>query len=163
MEEKKLEIIIVAPHPDDEIIGCYEILMNKETSPIIIYTEDIPQDRRSESLKLKSFLSNIKAQLFANHVPESLLTSNTVLYFPDPIHEFHPDHRKIGSRGEELLRRGLNVIFYSIQMNIPWIHEVKDTRDKKRMLDKTYPSQKGLWEHDHKYFLFEGRYKWIIN
>jgi hypothetical protein len=30
------EVIIYAPHPDDEIIGCYEILTNPVINPIII-------------------------------------------------------------------------------------------------------------------------------
>ena len=35
---KKSETIIIAPHPDDEIIGCYSILKNKDLSPIFILT-----------------------------------------------------------------------------------------------------------------------------
>ena len=106
VKQQKSEIIIVAPHCDDEIIGMYSILVDKSISPVIIYTEDTPNERRQEALKLKTFLSNIKVQLFAHHVPEAFLNSNSILYFPDPIHEFHPDHRKIGYRGEELFRRG---------------------------------------------------------
>ena len=160
VKQQKSEIIIVAPHCDDEIIGMYSILVDKSISPVIIYTEDTPNERRQEALKLKTFLSNIKVQLFAHHVPEAFLNPNSILYFPDHIHEFHPDHRKIGYRGEELFRRGLDVRFYSVQMNVAWIQEVKNWKDKKRLLDKVYPSQKGLWSSDLKYVLFEARYKW---
>ena len=165
-EEEKLsrlkrEVIIVAPHPDDEIIGNFELLTNPDISPIIIYTEDVPNDRRQESMNLKKFVPNVKVQLFANHIPENLLNPKTPLYFPDFVNEFHPDHVKIGNRGLELFHKGLNVIFYSIQMNTKYIHTVKDFKGKRHLLEKVYPSQKDMWKFDHKYFLFEGRYQFL--
>ncbi|GAF99918.1 unnamed protein product, partial [marine sediment metagenome] len=68
-----------------------------------------------------------------------------------------------GAIGERVLRDGYNVIFYSIQMNTPYIHEVEAPEDKKRLLDLVYPSQISLWDNDAKYYLFEGRCKWIMN
>jgi hypothetical protein len=64
--------------------------------------------------------------------------------------------------GEDYLRKGMNVVFYSVNMQAPYISEVKDFKNKKKLLDVVYFSQKSLWKNNHKYFLFEGRCKWII-
>ena len=160
MDEMKREIIIVAPHPDDEIIGSYEVLMNKDISPIIIYTTDVDNDRRQEALNLKNFIPNIKVQLFQKEIPQPFKNPNSIFYFPDPA-EFHPEHRRVGIIGEQLFRDGLEVIFYTTNMQTYYIHEVPNWKDKRDLLNKTYPSQKSLWKNDHKYFLFEGRCAYI--
>ena len=161
MSENKTHVII-SPHPDDECIGCYEILLNKKKI-IIIYTEDCDQNRREEAMELKNKANiDIKAQLFLKNVPPNLLNKDSVLYFPDPSYEIHPAHRKVGSQGEELLRKGLDVIFYNTIMNSPYIHEVEIPEQKEQLLNKVYPSQKSLWEYDKKYVLFEGYCSWIM-
>ena len=159
-ENPAANYIIVAPHPDDEIIGCFEILKKHKT--IVIYSADINQERRLEAMKLKEFV-DVKAQLFLDSVPTHLLNPNTVaLYFPDPIYEIHPDHRKWGVIGESIARLGFNVIFYSVNMQAPYIHEVKNPKEKEELLQNVYPSQSDLWKYDKKYILFEGRCQWIF-
>jgi hypothetical protein len=162
MEEKELkrDVIIAAPHPDDEIIGCYEILTSG-IKPIIIYSGDMDADRRETVLKLKEHV-DCKLQLFLMTIPQTFLDMNNIFYLPDPIYETHPKHREWGFLGENLARNGFDVIFYNTTMNAPYIHECKDPEKKKELLDKVYPDQKSLWEYDHKYFLFEGYCKWIF-
>ena len=160
---KKAEVIIIAPHPDDEIIGCYSILTNKDLSPIIIYTENISNERREEALKLKDFIPNIKVQLFQKTIPGHLLNPNNTYYFPDPTYEFHPAHRMSGAIGETFLREmKYNIIFYNVNMQAPYIFEVKNKDEKKKLLDDVYSSQSDLWKNDAKYYLFEGYCKWLI-
>lgn len=160
---KKPEIIIVAPHPDDEIIGCYSILKNKDLSPIIIYTENVSNERREEALKLKTIIPNVKIQLFQKTIPGHFLSPFNTYYFPDPTYEFHPAHRMAGATGEIFLREmKYNIIFYNVNMQAPYIFEVKDKDEKKKLLNEVYPSQSGLWDSDAKYFLFEGYCKWLI-
>jgi hypothetical protein len=153
--------IIIAPHYDDEIIGCYEVLVNEMFKPIIVYMQD-DEERKKESLELKKHIDRIQVQLFQKSIPPFALNKENILFFPDPVYEVHPDHRKWGAQGEELLRQGLNVIFYSVNMQAPYIHDVKDFKKKRHMLEKIYPSQKNLWKFENKYFLFEGRCKWIM-
>ena len=114
---KKSEVIIIAPHPDDEIIGCYSILTNKDISPVVIYTENVSNERREEALKLKDFVPNLKVQLFQKSIPGHLLSPYNTYYFPDPIHEFHPAHRMSGSIGENFLRE--------MKYNTPFNGEVR--------------------------------------
>jgi len=154
------EIIIVAPHPDDEIIGCYEVL-KAEKKPIIIYGGETESDRREEIKNVKKFF-DIKVQMFQNSMPGNLLQKENKFYFPDPSNEVHPEHRAYGFQGEGMARSGLDVTFYTTLMNVPYIHEVADPKDKKMLLESCYPSQADLWAYDHKYFLFEGYYKWIF-
>ena len=113
-------------------------------------------------MKLREEIENVKTQLFLNTIPSSLLNYNTVYYFPDPISEVHPLHRQYGNMGEAMARSGYDVIFYTTLMNVPYIHEVKDSKGKEELLNKVYPTQKSLWEYEKKFILFEGRIKWIF-
>ena len=155
------EIIVMSPHCDDEIIGCWEILSDPNMSPIIIYTENMEQKRREEALKLKEFV-NVKYQLFYKSIPPNLLDPKNIFYFPDPVYETHPTHRLQGNVGEQLVRSGFDVVFYSINMQAPYCHEVGNPSAKEDLLNKVYPSQKDLWKYDARYYLFEGRCRWII-
>lgn len=151
--------IIIAPHIDDELIGCFELLTKR---PIIVYLdEQFTEERQKEALELKArgFAS---AQFFQHSIPPQLIKPTNTLYFPDPIFEKHYQHRKWGAIGEQLVRSGMNVIFYTINMEAPYTRHCKDQDTKKDLLYQIYPSQKWLWEMDHKYWLFEGRCRWLM-
>jgi len=151
--------IIIAPHPDDEIISSFEVL--KEGS-IIIYDGETPLERREEAMKLKDEIQVI--QLFLKSIPTNLMNDKVTFYFPDPIYENHPLHRQWGMLGEGLARSKCDVIFYTTNMNTPYIHELSDSDKQKKedLLNKVYPSQKLLWASEKKYIIFEGRCKWIF-
>lgn len=156
------DIIIIAPHPDDEIIGCYGVLekYHNERKIAVIYGPDCENERKEEMTKLKNYYSCHQA--VQNIVPQYLVQKENTFFFPDPVNEIHPDHRKWGIIGEDLARRGLDVIFYTIQMNVPYIHKINDPNNKESILNDVYPSQKSLWEYEKKYILFEGYCKWIF-
>jgi hypothetical protein len=156
--------IIIAPHFDDEIIGCFELIINPDFKCNIIYTHIEYDQRLHESKNLKDVLPNIEKQSVNRFLQPCsfLLDKNATFYFPDPIYETHPDHREIGSIGEKLLRNGSNVIFYSINMKAPYIHKTKNPQDKEFLLDHIYPSQNDLWKYEKIFILFEGRCKWLI-
>lgn len=163
-KEKTKQHIIISPHPDDEIIGCYEIINNPENSVIIIYSAEVDSVRRKEALKLREYKNNIKGQMFQNSIPPTMISKdeNITFYFPDPQNELHPIHRAFGTVGEGMARAGYDVVLYSTLMNVPYIHEVKNSVEKLNLLNKVYTSQSSLWQFDHKYFLFEGRCKWLF-
>jgi len=158
------DIVIISPHCDDECIGTYEVLMNKNNSHIvIIYSSSAEQARREEAIKLREHYPNIRAQLFQKSIAPTMLSNpNITFYFPNPVTEIHPLHRELGAVGEVMAREGKDVIFYTTIMNVPYIHEI-DLPDKKEdILNKIYPSQKSLWEYEKKFILFEGRCKWMF-
>ena len=154
-----METVIVAPHPDDEIIGCYKVLL--KSNPVIIYDGETKKARREEAKNLRDH-TKVKIQLFQKSIPTSFLNKDTILYFPDPIYETHPLHRHWGSIGEELVRSGLDVIFYNTIINAPYIHEVENSSGKESLLNTIYPSQSDLWKYEKKYVLFEGYNRWIF-
>ncbi len=160
--KKKSRTIIVAPHPDDEIIGCYSYLINNRCD--IIYTSSIDSYRKKETENLSIHLGKeyIGDQIYNSEIPDELIQMENLYLFPDPINEIHPDHRRQGHIGEEFIRDGFDVIFYSTIMNVAWVNLQKQFENKKLLLNKCYPSQKSLWKYEHKYFLFEGYYKWIM-
>lgn len=154
-----METVIIAPHPDDEIIGCYKYLT--QTNPIIIYDGDTDIERRNETQKLRDH-AEIKVQLFLMSIPPNLLNKDTIFYFPDPVYELHPLHRKWGAIGEQYAREGHNVLFYNTNMNAPYIHEVDNSKAKEALLNTVYPSQSDLWKYEKKYVLFEGYNQWLF-
>jgi len=160
VKQPQNDTVIIAPHPDDEIIGCYEVL-KKRSSLIIIYSGNTDVKRREEALKIQEYIS-VKMQHFLMTVPPTFINQNTTFYFPDPIYEIHPIHRQYGLMGEQLARAGMNVTFYTTNMNAPYIHEVQEPDKKEELLNNVYPNQKSLWEYDKKYILFEGYCKWIF-
>lgn len=153
--------VIIAAHPDDEIIGCYEVLQ-KEKHIIIIYGVDTLQNRRNEAMKLKEHIEGVKVQMFQSNIPMTMINHQHKFYFPDPIYETHPRHRELGMAGELYARNGFDVTFYNTTMNAPYIHESGRSDMKRVLLNEVYPSQKDLWKYEHKYFLFEGYSKWIF-
>jgi len=157
------DVVIIAPHCDDEIIGTFETLISP-SKKIIIYSEKMEFDhnRKDYALELDQFVSGISEQVFSDKVPNEFLSNDFIYYVPDPYFEIHPDHRYWGSLFEKYARDGLDVIFYSTIMNAPYIHEVKEPEKKLHLLNCVYPDQRDLWLYDHKYFLFEGYTKWIF-
>ena len=83
------ELIIIAPHPDDEIIGAYKYLTKPGVRPIVIYSGDLDGARKESALKLKEHV-NCKLQLFQMTVPQPFLHKANTYLFPDPIYELHP-------------------------------------------------------------------------
>jgi len=153
--------VIVAPHPDDEIIGCYEVLKREETI-IIIYSPDVNANRRKEAMRLKEYIDGIKVQMFQSSIPMAMINKNHKFYFPDPIYETHPKHRELGMTGELYARSGIDVTFYSTIMNAPYIHESLEPTRKEYILNEVYASQRDMWKYEKKYVLFEGYCKWVF-
>lgn len=160
MRERKH--IILAPHADDEIIGCYEALITGKVQHVIFPVNNQAALKESEgSAKVFGFTTDLFTDLndlyrfgqFAKNL-------GGLIFLPDPVYEFHPEHKRWGGLGRSL---GNNVVYYSTNMNAPYLHEVYHSTDKKNALDVCYPGKKSLWEFDHRYFLFEGHTMWNIS
>lgn len=150
--------IVIAPHVDDEAIGCWELFV-RHLIQKVFYVGPVNARRKIEA---ETFCYEMGVTpVFSPPVGDPEL--GVTYYYPDPIFETHPLHRSWGAIGEALLREGgVDVVFYSVNMQAPYIHEVEFPEKKRRVLTSCYSSQKSLWEADSKYFLFEGRCKWLI-
>ena len=157
------DTIIVAPHPDDEIIGCFEIIektIELGGNTFVLYANDTELPEWALNGENPLNISPITKE-YMNLYLEIFNPEEVMFLFPDPIYEFHPQHRKYGHIGEKMLRRGNNVVFYNINMQAPYIREVRAPDRKREILNLYYPKKADLWEYDHKYFLFEGQVKWL--
>lgn len=150
----KKPIIIIAPHADDEIIGCHSYLYNHRGIVIVYFGTDKAREEATESAKFYDFE--------IEYSPEYVPWSGVTYLFPDPYFETHPEHRRLGALGETWARQMYDVIFYSTNMNAPYIAESEHKLNKKEELDMLYPEKADLWKYDHKYWLFEGHCKWIF-
>jgi len=147
--------IIIAPHPDDCLIGCYS-LIKKGLIDWVVYLDATPE--RYELAKkagyelgfsvdqlefegLYKYLELARAQRFTCLVPD--------------VTDHHPLHKAVNSIAR---LSGCGLGYYSVSMEASFIRELseKDKEEKRAALNKFYPDQKSLWESDWKYFLFEG-------
>lgn len=153
--------IIVAPHADDEIIGCFEILMTGKVWKVLF---PILNEPAIKEVKKCSDVFGFEINVFA---PTDLYKwggraaeRGGLIFLPDPIYELHPEHKTWGGMGRQL---GHNVVYYTTNMNAPYMHECNDPKGKKELLDLCYPDKSTLWRYDHKYWLFEGHTTWNVN
>lgn len=128
--------IIFAPHLDDEVIGCYSVLA--EVDKILFFCDDY----RAASLPDERYAR------FTDEAARSISPSDT-LYLPSR-YDYHPLHRKVRAEGLKVEARKL---FYSVEMNVPWLEEEKDPEGKWAQLMRLYPLEADRLL-DHKYRLF---------
>jgi hypothetical protein len=166
MREKlkfKRDSIIFAPHPDDELIGCFELFEKGKVDSVVYDGRGLLPVRQTEARNFCR-MHNCNIILQTSDLNPSMFLDTTKenfdLYFPDPLYEHHPLHREWGNFGVHLLYRGYRVVFYNTTMAAPYLHEVKKAKDKLKSLNVFYPSQKLMWEYERKYCLFEGYCRW---
>ena len=145
--------IIIAPHADDELIGCSTLLQWGKIDGII-YVKTT-QKREVEARKLCKDI-DVKCWFLCGDIWNLLnLLPEYTYYIPSP-EDGHPLHSLVYYL---MFHEYPNLIVYSTYMNDYFVREVEDPQYKLNLLNKYYPSQKSLWEFDHKYFLFEGHAK----
>jgi LmbE family N-acetylglucosaminyl deacetylase len=150
-----MAIAIWAPHPDDEIIGCYSVLVSKLRGEVTVFFGELDEGV-ARSVNLFGF------------VPMSYPSDNRdyfkydIVYAPDPSTDFHPRHQALGHSAQLLFRLGgiKRLIHYTTSMQAPYIFEVKDPEGKRNALSGCYPEKSDLWRYDHRYWLFEGYNEW---
>lgn len=151
------KVVILAPHIDDELIGCYSVLkghhfMALHKLPVqltVIYFFDITYDRKDEAGYLARSLGFNTLFDPAADTVEKWCAEASKIYVPSR-RDAHENHKELNQS-----YRHLATHFYSVDMVDASPLQPKDRSQKKEWLNAYYPSQSALWERDHKYFLFE--------
>jgi len=134
---------IFAPHLDDEVIGCYSILDTIDT--IIYWTNDYRVSN------IPSFPESLKDKYILNtDFDFSIIDKEDIIYLPSK-YDYHPLHRKVREFGMSF---DCIKMYYSIEMNVPWLEEELDSKGKLELLRQMYPNE-SLFETNEKYYLFK--------
>jgi len=139
------DVIILAPHVDDELIGCYRVLTEGRVSDVF-YFFDLTDERKDEARAVAEYFG------FTAHFPHEFerdIDPVKIIYAPN-ISDYHPHHKKINYLAKGLTNKKR---YYSIDMNRD-IELVSHER-KRELLHRFYPSQASLLNSNDKYFLFE--------
>lgn len=140
-------VVIFAPHIDDEVIGCWSVLSADRVSDVY-YFYDITPDRQLEAEACAKLYN------FAPHFVEAgdiiKLPEQCILFLPN-IADNHINHKQVNIFGRSFAAEKK---FYSVDMNVPFrvLTEIDSTL-KRRDLAILFPSQLVL--KDEKYHLFE--------
>jgi len=158
--------IILAPHWDDEVIGCFEVLLNKENKCVVgfkNYNAPLSVTRLQEANAVAKTLNydvhmfddvcDLLEKMFDDIV---LVKPLATIYFPD-MRDNHIHHTLTYSAAhimcEHLL---LKKCIYTTRMNTEYTRLCTQPEHKSEVL-KLYETQSDLLNTDKKYSLFEGR------
>ncbi len=145
---------VLAPHLDDEIIGCYSVL------PTVDYVLYFHKDYRAKDLAPNYYHVDLnrhgsdlisQGQVFTQGVGYNVVKSDDTVYLPSR-YDYHPLHRKVRKFGLGLPGKKM---FYSVEMNTPWLEEEFDPPGKKLLLTERYPGEVATLSKSDKYFLFK--------
>ena len=161
------KIVILAPHPDDEVIGCWSVLSSLvRNAPVevwFVFGHDAI--RRAEASVVGATLG-FESVFVAGIVDLSNRLSlieeaeHIDVYVP-AITDNHPQH-KLVNRAFRVSRVSLGSVYNSVRYYSVDLAGCAGKIDlglealrKRRVLDTCYPSQKSLWGSDASYYLFE--------
>lgn len=161
--EKKIRTLILAPHVDDEAIGCWSVIKQsieglRDTQ--VVYFNEISSERRAEA---------INAGLAGSFIPVFIDNLTYPVSFPDsqgmedwtrsqfdevyvPARtDWHAAHKKLNADYRKYATH-----FYMTDMveGAAFIGETQ-SQEKRDFLDAHYVSQRHLWKRNAKYYLFE--------
>jgi LmbE family N-acetylglucosaminyl deacetylase len=145
--------IIIAPHVDDELIGCWS-LIKKDLIDKVIYVDVTPIRHRYARQVGRELGFSVEIIEFKNLYTFLEKNPSHTYLVPDSS-DNHPLHKAVNAIARI---SGCKLGYYSVDMVASFVRELseEDKKEKRVMLNKYYPDQSSLWEHDWKYFLFEG-------
>jgi len=141
-------ITIIAPHVDDEAIGCWSYLAAGRVTEVI-YLFELTATRRAEAqAAAREFGFN---PVFSTGTLPEVRTDAFVLL--PSITDSHPHHQQANRHYRNLPNAKQ---FYQVDMQAgKTVLGGGAAGLKKQALDRLYPSQKALWATDASYYLFE--------
>lgn len=116
---------ILAPHLDDEVIGCYHLL--ESIDHIFYFTNDHRTARVQHDPRYRLWKDEDRDRF----------RDSDVIYLPSK-YDWHPLHRSVRRTGLALPGRKF---YYSVEMNTPWLEEEPDWVGKEALLRQLYPDE----------------------
>lgn len=145
-------MIVLAPHVDDELIGCWRQIANQDVTAVV-YFFDLFEDRIAEA---QAFSDKYGIPIyFSEGNPEKFIRgrfdAGTPVLAPN-INDNHVHHKMVNNIAKRYFS---NIQYYSIDMNVDFdVLEPEQQKQKREALLELYPSQASLFK-DEKYWLFE--------
>lgn len=143
-------VTILAPHPDDELIGCHSLLAAQQVSRVIYFFDHEDAGRRVEANSCGAHFGFTTVFADINTWDPRNAGEGTICL--PSRHDSHPHHKAVNQ-----LRRHFEperLCFYSVDLDrAP--NKFRAADYKKQRLDELYPSQAALWEANASYYLFE--------
>jgi len=149
-----MKFVVISPHPDDELIGCFSLFKRGLVERVIYINFDKKRVAEAQiTSKNLGFLTEF-VRFDEFYEKKLILEPGQVCLVPD-ILDSHPLHKSVNVIAKT---KGCSLGYYTTDMNTGYTRElVKELQKEKReILNKFYPTQKSLWENNWKYFLFEG-------
>ena len=139
------KLVVFAPHLDDEVIGCYSAL--PAVDEVVFFTADyrksLPRMPRILYTDNSDFSENLDCFLYPDRY-RVLVPSR---------YDYHPLHKKVRLWAEQRLPAS-SLLYYSVEMNVPWLEEEDDPEAKRACLEQWYPQEYQSISKSDKYFLF---------
>lgn len=142
-----MRILVIAPHIDDELIGCSSLFRNriKYQSISVLYVSELTNVRYQEAYR---FTNYFKCSLFTQPNEVDFLLYDSI-YIPDGK-DAHIAHKLVNQQYIDVATH-----VYSVDMNPAYPLPEEYAKWKLKTLNEFYLSQKSLWENNAKYWLFE--------
>uniref|UniRef100_A0A7C3WMV8 PIG-L family deacetylase n=1 Tax=Dictyoglomus turgidum TaxID=513050 RepID=A0A7C3WMV8_9BACT len=149
-----MKFVIIAPHPDDELIGCFTLFQKRLVKKVYYILSDLKRRVNAEILG-KEWGFSTEFLTFDEFFKKKLVFQFDEICLVPDILDRHPLHKAVSVISKA---KNYPLGYYTTEMNTGYVRELtkKDQKLKKKMLDKYYPTEKSLWQYDWKYFLFEG-------
>jgi len=150
-------VLIISPHNDDALIGCFLYLAGyrklhkvgiKEAENYVYFgREELEGDRLTEAVKF--------AKDFNLTIVDDFDSDYDLVLAPSPESK-HYYHRYFAWKSLDV-KAGCR-IFYSTDMEEWWVRPlpIPLRKLKKELLDRYFPQERDLWAYDGRYYMFEG-------
>lgn len=146
-------IIVISPHPDDCLIGCYSLIKEKRIDAVL-YIDPSPSRFALARAAGKALGFTVGLLEFGNLYNYLQKNPSCTFLVPDAS-DNHILHKAVNGVAR---LSGCKLGYYSTDMVASFIRElpIEEQQEKLSALNMYYPDQSSLWERDWKYFLFEG-------
>lgn len=156
------KILIIVPHADDELIGCYHLLKKYKDKITLFFCNYVGtnDDENNKLTREKEFIEFCKSNdlrfIISNNVNNDLksyLSNNNVdLILLTPLIDWHEEHRRVNDILYHLLQSSIYKGYIGwYQISVPLLEsnvKIRFTRNDKKEMEKDfvyyYPSQSNL-------------------